>query len=75
MAWAERHGLRLSTAGCCPLWLGREDSQRCHHRAPCTRYGSDRGWMDHTVTGLKDSRPAVITSAPYHVYAQDKVAQ
>ncbi|MFE4335752.1 hypothetical protein ACFRQM_42135 [Streptomyces sp. NPDC056831] len=79
VAWAERYGLRLSPAGCCPLWLGRDTSQRCRHRIgygdPCTRYGSsssDRSWMDHSVTWLKESRPAVITSAPYNVHPKDE---
>ncbi|MFG2987017.1 hypothetical protein ACGFYQ_38200 [Streptomyces sp. NPDC048258] len=79
VAWAERYGLRLSPAGCCPLWLVREASQRCRprmgHGDPCKRYGSsgsDRGWMDHSVTWLKDSRPAAITSAPYNICPQDE---
>lgn len=78
VAWAERYGLRLSPAGCCPLWLGREGSRRCmfliERGSRCTRFGSphpDSGWMDHAVTWLKDSRPAVITSAPYDLEPKD----
>ncbi|TLQ38990.1 hypothetical protein [Streptomyces marianii] len=79
VAWAERYGLRLSPAGCCPLWLGRDGSKRCPFSAErgsrCTRYGSphpDSGWMDHAVAWLKDSRPAVITAAPYDVDPKDE---
>jgi len=79
VTWAERYGLRLSPAGCCPLWLGRGGSRRCMFLpgwgTSCTRYGSphpDSGWMDHAVTWLKDSRPAVITSAPYDIDPKDE---
>ncbi|WP_125533490.1 hypothetical protein [Streptomyces sp. WAC 06725] len=54
VAWAQRYGLRLSEAGCCPRWLLRDGSQSCHPRYrvgdPCTRYGTprlDSGWLDH----------------------------
>jgi len=77
VAWAERHGLRLSPVGCCPLWLGRTTSRRCtaDWGSQCTRHGSpspDRGWLDHAVTWLKGSRPAAITSAPYYIGPEDE---
>ncbi|OQD51852.1 hypothetical protein BM536_037700 [Streptomyces phaeoluteigriseus] len=28
--------------------------------------------MDHTITWLKDGRPAVITTAPYEIYEEDE---
>ncbi|RSO10663.1 hypothetical protein DMH15_41210, partial [Streptomyces sp. WAC 06725] len=66
-------------AGCCPRWLLRDGSQSCHPRYrvgdPCTRYGTprlDSGWLDHTVTWLKDARPAVLTAAPYDVDDHDR---
>ncbi|WP_331725881.1 hypothetical protein [Streptomyces sp. NBC_00470] len=79
LAWAECYGLRLSPAGCCPLWLRRGASQRCRpsYRLgdPCTRYGTphpDSGWMDHQTAWLKDSRPAAVTAAPYGIGEQDE---
>jgi hypothetical protein len=78
LSWAEHYGLRLSEAGCCPRWLLRGASQRCRPRSlggdPCTHYGTphpDSSWLDHTSAWLKDSRPAVLTAAPYDVEAQD----
>ncbi|MFH8620174.1 hypothetical protein ACH4E8_34540 [Streptomyces sp. NPDC017979] len=79
VAWAERYGLRLSEAGCCPLWLRRDNNQPCRPRyedgGPCTRYGTphlDSGWMDHQLAWLKDARPAVLTAAPYEVDERDE---
>lgn len=65
--WAEQYGLKASSVKCCPWWLTRKVSRSC---APgrCTQYGvggADRSWLDHTICWLKDSKPAVITSAPY----------
>jgi hypothetical protein len=71
VSWAERYGLKYSTAGCCPFWLQGKVSRRCRaygaNAAKCTRYGTsiDAGWLDHAVGWLKDGRPAVLTSAPY----------
>ena len=67
--WAEHHGLKASTVQCCPWWLTRKVSRRCSP-GNCTHYGSntpDSEWLDHTICWLKDSRPAVITSAPYNI--------
>lgn len=69
--WAERYGLKASTVQCCPWWLTRKVSRRCEPDN-CTQYGSgapneDSRWLDHTICWNKNSRPAVITSAPYHV--------
>ncbi|WP_427251107.1 hypothetical protein [Bacillus cereus] len=79
VTWAQRYGLRLSEAGCCPRWLLRDGSQGCRPRYgigdPCTRYGTphpDSGWLDHPVTWLKDTRPAVLTAAPYDVGDHDR---
>lgn len=74
--WAEQHGLKGSPVKCCPWWLTRKVSRRCEF-AKCTRYGSsaqtvDSGWLDHTMCWLKDSRPAVITSAPYNFRQKDR---
>ncbi|MFK0154607.1 hypothetical protein ACIQVK_21350 [Streptomyces sp. NPDC090493] len=70
VGWAERYGLKGSSVQCCPWWLTRKVSRRCPD-GQCTHYGSgpdlDSLWLDHTICWLKDSRPAVITSAPYHV--------
>ena len=71
VAWAERYGLRRSPAGCCPLWLCREHSRRCTSPGPRPACSRAR-WMDHTVTWLKDSRPAVLTAAPYNVVSKDE---
>jgi hypothetical protein len=69
--WAERHGLKKSDEGCCPLWLGRRGSQHYRDaRDECGRYGShtpDRGWLDHFTAWIHGGKPAVITSAPYSV--------
>lgn len=71
VSWAERYGLKYSTAGCCPFWLQGKVSRRCRpygaNANRCTRYGSqlDKDWLDHVVGWLKDGRPAVLTSAPY----------
>lgn len=60
--WAETYGLRASRAGCCPRWLHRNSSKRCGWQP---RARSD--WLDHPIWWLKDGKPAVITSAPYHL--------
>jgi hypothetical protein len=71
VSWAERYGLKYSTAGCCPFWLQGKVSRRCRPYGPhadrCTRYGSgiDHSWLDHAVGWLKDGKPAALTSAPY----------
>ncbi|MFB7275408.1 hypothetical protein [Streptomyces sp. NPDC056244] len=73
VAWAEEHGLRQSSTGCCPRWLQRRASRRCAV-GNCTRYGPsarDSRWLDHTTAWLFDGRPAVLTSAPYSVQAED----
>jgi hypothetical protein len=74
--WAERHGLRQSQAGCCPLWLLRKTSRRCPWSSgSCTHFGdepADRRWLDHMVTWLTNGRPAVVTSAPYGVSEDDE---
>lgn len=72
--WAEHHGLKKSTVQCCPWWLTRKTSRACT-MAKCTRYGDrtpDSHWLDHPILWLKDSKPAVITSAPYNVSAEDQ---
>jgi hypothetical protein len=68
--WAERHGLRASTSGCCPVWLLRDTSRQCGPEVGCKGMGGDSGsahWLDHAVYWLKDRRRAVITSAPYSI--------
>lgn len=73
VGWAERYGLKASPVHCCPWWLTRRVSRRCTP-GRCTRYGTavpDHDWMDHSVFWLKDGRPAVITSAPYHLGDED----
>ncbi|WP_432038696.1 hypothetical protein [Streptomyces cucumeris] len=74
--WAERHGLKKSTTGCCPLWLLRRVSRRCTSTViPCTHYGSstpDRGWLDHLTAWTKNGKPAALTSAPYSLPASDE---
>lgn len=71
--WAERHGLKGSPVKCCPWWLTRKVSRRCEVNK-CTQFGggADRSWLDHTICWLKDSRPAVITSAPYNFGEEDR---
>jgi hypothetical protein len=74
VGWAEWYGLKSSSVTCCPSWLTRKVSRRCAFER-CTRYGTsaqavDSPWMEHTICWLKDGRPAVITSAPYHVSAE-----
>ena len=63
--WAEHHGLRASSSGCCPIWLTRDKSRRCGEKD--TRgCGSGGGrWSDHALWWIKDGRPAVTTGAPY----------
>lgn len=67
--WAEEHGLRASR-GCCPRWLHRNSSRRCGYqfkaRMDCT-WGIDSTWLDHPIWWIKNGKPAVITSAPYHL--------
>lgn len=63
--WAERHGLRYSRTGCCQLWLLRKVSRKCPIGACRNNGGLDYVWLDHANGWLKDSRPAVLTSAPY----------
>lgn len=63
--WAERYGLKATTIGCCPHWLLRPTSRRCKTGACRNRGGLDYVWLDHPIGWLKDSRPAVLTSAPY----------
>jgi hypothetical protein len=76
--WAEQHGLKLSEAGCCPLWLQRKVSRRCRiDSSACTVYGChtqalDHHWLDHATTWLKDGRPAVVASSPYSVSDEDE---
>ena len=75
--WAERHGLKTSSVKCCPWWLTRTNSRRCSPDQ-CTRYGMsgatspDSLWLDHGIYWIKDGKPAVITSAPYHLEAEDQ---
>ena len=70
VSWAEEFGLKLTPIGCCPPWLLRPISRRCHPYTRvgdrCTRYGTlqDRAWLQRTMTWLKDGRPAAITCAP-----------
>ncbi|MEW1699442.1 hypothetical protein [Streptomyces sp. NPDC091278] len=74
VAWAEEHGLRQSSAGCCPRWLGRTSSHRCRDGA-CAREADpalDSYWMDHLVSWLADGRPAALTTAPYHFEDEDR---
>lgn len=77
VAWAEQHGLKKSTVKCCPWWLTRKVSRSCS-MDKCTRYGAssasspDSLWLDHAIHWLKDGKPAVITSAPYHLEADDQ---
>lgn len=75
--WAERYGLRQSSADCCPLWLRRRRSQRCSvETGACTRYGTpapDCGWLDHATLWNRNQSPAVITSAPYGIGADDRI--
>ncbi|AJF70424.1 hypothetical protein [Streptomyces vietnamensis] len=74
VAWAEEHGLRQSSTGCCPRWLQRSSSRQCRDGA-CTRQDPpalDAYWLDHTVGWLLGGRPAVLTSAPYHFEHQDQ---
>lgn len=63
--WAERHGLRYSKTGCCQLWLLRSTSRQCRPGTCRNNGGLDYAWLDHANGWLKDSRPAVVTSAPY----------
>jgi hypothetical protein len=70
--WAEHHGLKASRVKCCPLWLTRKTSRRCSPDSGCQRRSeADRLWLDHDIYWLRDSRPAVVTSAPYEVSDQD----
>ncbi|MFD9047824.1 hypothetical protein [Streptomyces zaomyceticus] len=69
VAWAESHGLRQSSTGCCPRWLQRNWSRRCEAGA-CAREevpATDVWWLDHTIGWLLDGRPAALTAAPYHL--------
>ena len=73
--WAQKHGLRRSHKGCCPLWLQRPRNTRCATDRTCNRYGADtasldRRWMDHTATWTFDKQPAAITSAPYSIHQE-----
>lgn len=72
--WAERYGLKGSSVQCCPWWLTRKVSRRCAY-GKCTHYGAgslpDSSWLDHTICWTKGRKPAVITSAPYHVDDKD----
>jgi hypothetical protein len=69
--WAEVHGLKASRVKCCPLWLTRQTSRRCRFDSPCQyRTDPDRSWLDHDIYWLRNSRPAVITSAPYDISPQ-----
>jgi hypothetical protein len=50
-------------------------SRRCV--SGCTNYGPrsaslDHNWLDHSIHWLLDSKPAAITSAPYHVNQGDE---
>lgn len=69
VTWAERYGLKASPsrALCCPRWLQRAASRHCDYRT--TRCVGLGGWLDHGIGWLKDSRPAVITAAPYTGFA------
>ncbi|WLQ69287.1 hypothetical protein [Streptomyces glycanivorans] len=73
--WAEKHGLRKTDNGCCPVWLQQNRNSRCGGPRTCARFGSggwDTGWMDHTATWTFDRRPAAITSAPYRIRQSDR---
>jgi hypothetical protein len=70
--WAEHHEVKASPIGCCPLWLARPSSRRCKF-GTCRNYGGlDYLWLDHPMGWLKDGRPAVLTSAPYRLYDEDR---
>jgi hypothetical protein len=62
--WAERYGLKASTADRCPLWLLRTTSRACRFDQ-CLNDGVTHPWLDHVIPWLKDGKPAVVTSAPY----------
>mgnify|MGYP000871443271 CR=1 FL=1 len=71
--WAELYGLKKSSVKCCPSWLTRETSRRCPSNSACGRGSdADRSWLDHHIYWLRNGRPAVITSAPYSVYSEDR---
>ncbi|GAB7036047.1 hypothetical protein JCM4914_75080 [Streptomyces platensis subsp. malvinus] len=76
LEWAERYGLKKSESGCCPRWLTKKVSRQCRWESgECTHYGQageDRNWLDHMVSWVKEGRPAVLTSAPYSVSAEDE---
>ncbi|WDT90773.1 hypothetical protein H0E86_03930 [Streptomyces sp. SCSIO-PteL053] len=63
--WAEHHGLRYTSVGCCQLWLLRTTSRRCPDGACRNNGGLDYVWLDHANGWFKDGRPAALTSAPY----------
>lgn len=62
--WAERYGLKESSAGCCPRWLQRSVSRTCPYDK-CGSDTADAGWLDHPIRWIKDGKPVAITSAPY----------
>lgn len=69
--WAQKHGLKQTDKGCCPVWLQQDRNSRCSGKRECARYGNHAGgcsWMDHTAMWTFDKQPAVITSAPYEIY-------
>jgi hypothetical protein len=64
--WAEHHGLRASSSGCCPIWLTRDKSRRCGGKDTRGCGGGGGRWSDHALWWIKDRRPVAITGAPYH---------
>lgn len=69
--WAQKHGLKRTDNGCCPVWLQQNRNSRCGGPRVCARFGmNSRGcdWMDHVATWTFDRKPVAITSAPYELH-------
>lgn len=69
--WAEQHGLRESTSGCCPGWLTRDTSRKCNVKDANGCDGGCSRFFDHQTWWLKDEFPAAVSGAPYGFFGEE----